>query len=142
MNSQAPSVMAWRLYRSAISARLVYLREIGRTAFWEFCNGILGVLQHYLPEADMENSFDQPCQQWRAALAGHRGRVRSPVSDIRLLTIRRGQTADQSGAQHGPPGHGRRQSRLKAIVHPRPWLERWRAVALFTARPRQHAPSV
>src|SRR5258707_206922 len=26
MNSQAPSVMAWRLYRSAISARLVYLR--------------------------------------------------------------------------------------------------------------------
>jgi len=36
MNSQAPSVMAWRLYSSAISARLVYLREIGRTAFWEF----------------------------------------------------------------------------------------------------------
>jgi hypothetical protein len=36
MNSQATSVMAWRLYRSAISARLVYLREIGRTAFWEF----------------------------------------------------------------------------------------------------------
>ena len=32
--------MAWRLYRSAISARLVYLREIGRTAFWEFCNTI------------------------------------------------------------------------------------------------------
>jgi hypothetical protein len=40
MNSQAPSVMAWRLYHSAISARLVYLREIGRTAFWEFCNTI------------------------------------------------------------------------------------------------------
>src|SRR6266403_396627 len=40
MNSQAPSVMAWRLYRSAISARLVYFREIGRTAFWEFCNTI------------------------------------------------------------------------------------------------------
>jgi hypothetical protein len=38
--SQATSVMAWRLYRSAISARLVYLREIGRTAFWEFCNTI------------------------------------------------------------------------------------------------------
>src|SRR6478736_4623044 len=40
MNLQAPSVTAWRLYRSAISARLVYLREIGRTAFWEFCNTI------------------------------------------------------------------------------------------------------
>ncbi len=40
MNSQATSVMAWRLYRSAISARLVYLREIGRAAFWEFCNTI------------------------------------------------------------------------------------------------------
>src|SRR5258708_18065263 len=40
MNSQAPSVMAWRLSRSAISAGLVYFREIGRTAFWEFCNTI------------------------------------------------------------------------------------------------------
>jgi hypothetical protein len=30
---------------------------------------------------------------------------------------------------------GRWQSRLKAMVHPRPWLERWRAVAMFTARP-------
>src|SRR6266403_1445825 len=44
MNSQATSVMAWRLYRSAISARLVYLREIGRTAFWEFCNTICQLL--------------------------------------------------------------------------------------------------
>ncbi len=35
MNSQATSVIAWRLYRSAISARLVHSREIGRTAFWE-----------------------------------------------------------------------------------------------------------
>jgi hypothetical protein len=40
MNSLAPSVTAWRLYRSAISARLVCLREIGSTAFWEFCNTI------------------------------------------------------------------------------------------------------
>ena len=46
MNSQATSVMAWRLYRSAISARLVYLREIGRTAFWEFCNTI-GTFETY-----------------------------------------------------------------------------------------------
>lgn len=30
---------------------------------------------------------------------------------------------------------GRWQSRLKAMVHPRPWLERWRALAMFTARP-------
>lgn len=28
---------------------------------------------------------------------------------------------------------GRWESRLKAMVHPRPWLERWRAMALFTA---------
>jgi hypothetical protein len=28
---------------------------------------------------------------------------------------------------------GRWESRLKASVHPRPWLERWRSVALFTA---------
>jgi hypothetical protein len=28
---------------------------------------------------------------------------------------------------------GRWESRLKTIVHPRPWLERWRAMALFTA---------
>lgn len=27
---------------------------------------------------------------------------------------------------------GRWESRLRAIVHPRPWLERWRAVASFT----------
>jgi hypothetical protein len=30
---------------------------------------------------------------------------------------------------------GRWESRLKATVHPRPWLDRWRAVALFTAPP-------
>ena len=40
MNSQATSVAAWRLHRSAIRARLVYLREIDRTAFWDFCNTI------------------------------------------------------------------------------------------------------
>ena len=28
---------------------------------------------------------------------------------------------------------GRWESRLKASVYPRPWLERWRAMALFTA---------
>jgi hypothetical protein len=34
--------------------------------------------------------------------------------------------------------HGRWQSRLKAIVHPRPWIERWRALATFTGSlPRQ-----
>jgi hypothetical protein len=27
---------------------------------------------------------------------------------------------------------GRWQSRLKATVHPRPWLQRWRALATFT----------
>src|SRR6266404_1393413 len=32
-NSPATSVMAWRLHRLAIAARLVYLREIDRTAF-------------------------------------------------------------------------------------------------------------
>jgi hypothetical protein len=37
---------------------------------------------------------------------------------------------------------GRWQSRLKTMVHPRPWLERWRALALFTAAPRQRVPSV
>jgi hypothetical protein len=37
---------------------------------------------------------------------------------------------------------GRWQSQLKAMVHPRPWLERWRALALFTAAPRQRVPSV
>jgi hypothetical protein len=30
---------------------------------------------------------------------------------------------------------GRWKSRLKAMVHPRPWLELWRAMALFTASP-------
>lgn len=34
--------------------------------------------------------------------------------------------------------HGRWQSRLRAMVHPRPWLERWRALATFTGSlPRQ-----
>jgi hypothetical protein len=33
MNSQATSVMAWRLHRSATTARSVCLREIDRTAF-------------------------------------------------------------------------------------------------------------
>jgi hypothetical protein len=34
--------------------------------------------------------------------------------------------------------HGRWQSRLKAMVHPRPWLERWPALATFTGSlPRQ-----
>jgi hypothetical protein len=28
---------------------------------------------------------------------------------------------------------GRWETRLKNMVHPRPWLERWRAMALFTA---------
>jgi hypothetical protein len=28
---------------------------------------------------------------------------------------------------------GRWESRLKTIVHPQPWLQRWRALALFTA---------
>jgi hypothetical protein len=37
---------------------------------------------------------------------------------------------------------GRWQSRLKAMVHPRPWLERWRALTMFTARPGQHASGV
>jgi integrase len=32
-NSPATSVIAWRLHRLAIAARLVYLREIDRTAF-------------------------------------------------------------------------------------------------------------
>jgi hypothetical protein len=32
--------MTCRLLRSAIAARLVHLREIDRTAFWEFCNKI------------------------------------------------------------------------------------------------------
>jgi hypothetical protein len=41
MNSQATSVAAWRRHRSAIAARLVYLREIDRTDFWEFCNSIV-----------------------------------------------------------------------------------------------------
>src|ERR1700738_2127417 len=40
MNSQATSAMAWRRHRSTIAARLVNLREIDRTAFWEFCNTI------------------------------------------------------------------------------------------------------
>jgi hypothetical protein len=31
---------------------------------------------------------------------------------------------------------GRWESRLKMTVHPRPWLERWRAMALFTASAR------
>jgi hypothetical protein len=36
--------------------------------------------------------------------------------------------------------HGRWQSRLKAAVYPRPWLERWRAVATFTwSLPRSRA---
>jgi hypothetical protein len=34
---------------------------------------------------------------------------------------------------------GRWQSRLKTMVHRRPWLERWRAMAMFTARPNEPA---
>jgi hypothetical protein len=40
MNSQATSVTAWMRHPLEIAARLVYLREISRTAFWEFCNSI------------------------------------------------------------------------------------------------------
>jgi hypothetical protein len=40
MNSQVTSVRARGLYRSAISISLIHLREIDRTAFWEFCNTI------------------------------------------------------------------------------------------------------
>jgi hypothetical protein len=40
MNSQATSVTARMRHPSEIAARLVYLREISRTAFWEFCNSI------------------------------------------------------------------------------------------------------
>jgi hypothetical protein len=29
---------------------------------------------------------------------------------------------------------GRWETRLRTLVHPRPWLERWRALALFTAQ--------
>jgi hypothetical protein len=35
-----------RLYRSAISARLLYLREIDCTAFWDFCNSICQKVTH------------------------------------------------------------------------------------------------
>jgi hypothetical protein len=35
---------------------------------------------------------------------------------------------------------GRWESRLKNMVHPRPWLERWRAMALFTAPAPRVAP--
>jgi hypothetical protein len=45
-DEQATSVSAWRRHRSAIAARLVYLREIDRTAFWEF-------LQQCRPKADI-----------------------------------------------------------------------------------------
>lgn len=41
---------------------------------------------------------------------------------------------------------GRWESRLKAVAHPRPWLERWRALVTFTGsfpaaarRPRRYA---
>jgi hypothetical protein len=40
MNLQATSVVAWRPHRSAITDRLVHLREIDRTAFGDFCNTI------------------------------------------------------------------------------------------------------
>jgi hypothetical protein len=33
---------------------------------------------------------------------------------------------------------GRWESRLKVMVHPRPWLKRWRAVALFTGTLPDH----
>jgi hypothetical protein len=42
MNSQATSVTAWRLHRSATTARSVDLRKIDQTAFWDFCNTIEG----------------------------------------------------------------------------------------------------
>jgi hypothetical protein len=40
MYSQATSVTTRMRHPSEIAARLVYLREISRTAFWEFCNSI------------------------------------------------------------------------------------------------------
>jgi hypothetical protein len=39
-NARATPVIAWRLRRSAIAARLLSLREIDRPAFQEFCNTI------------------------------------------------------------------------------------------------------
>jgi hypothetical protein len=40
MNPQATLVKGRGLYRSAISIRLIHLREIDRAAFWECCNTI------------------------------------------------------------------------------------------------------
>ena len=69
MNSQATSVVAWRLYRSAFSARLVYLREIGRTSFWEFRNTIgqqptLAIVRHYrafVHDDETGDNLQRPC---------------------------------------------------------------------------------
>jgi len=47
-------------------------------------------------------------------------------------------TADAWRAAVETYHRGRWQSRLKAMVRPRPWLERWRALATFTGSlPRQ-----
>jgi hypothetical protein len=73
---------------------------------------------------------------------------------VQLTIDVRGNAADRSERvlsvewQHGDAWRvaiqtfhrGRWQSRLKAMVHPRPWLERWRAVALFTAQPDRRSP--
>jgi hypothetical protein len=42
---EATSITAKIRHQSEIAARLVYLREISRTASWEFCNGNLRAIQ-------------------------------------------------------------------------------------------------
>jgi hypothetical protein len=48
-NSFGIDQTAWVRHRSEIAARLVSLREISRTAFWEFCNSIC----HYRKPVDL-----------------------------------------------------------------------------------------
>src|SRR5712672_2865652 len=75
MSSQATSVTAWGRHRSPIAARLLYLREIDRMTFWEFCNSI-GTKQTFR-ETPRARRFPHPaCCATRRSIAVH---IRCPA---------------------------------------------------------------
>ena len=66
---------------------------------------------------------------------------RSAASSVRVLSVEWNDgDAWRVAIETYQPG--RWQSRLKAMAQPRPWLQRWRVLAMFAARPGQHAANV
>jgi hypothetical protein len=103
MNSWATLVMAWRLHRLAIAARLVYLREIGRTAFWEFCNTICQEQTSY-------QLFGLDLTAFERSHSRAVSRCLEPACDRLTVVI-----AERAGYARRQPGLLRRVKRMKEL---------------------------